>query len=426
MRKLGFLAFLFACGALAEVRVLTLRQAISLALRQNPDLALAHLDEDKAEQAIRLARDPFVPKIVIGSGAAYSSGFPMSIEGATPSIFQARAISDVFNRQQSYRIASAKEGRRGVALDVAGKRDDIAFRTAELFLDAERDNRQAEAARRQIETLQRIAGTIAARVTEGRELPIETKKAALNLAKARYREQAIETERSSVELTLASILGLDPADQIRIAQEERATPQLPASEEEAVRSALERSKELKALESRLIAKGFDIRAERAARLPRLDLVAQYGLLARFNNYEDFFRKFERHNGQLGISFQIPIWNGPGPDAAARQAEAESAQIRIQIQNTRARITSDTRRRFQEVRQVEAAFEVARLDLDVTRDQLSVLLAQMQEGRAGLRQVEEARFAESEKWIAFYDSVAAVEKARLNILRQAGILASLMQ
>ncbi|MDQ1471182.1 MAG: outer membrane protein, partial [Bryobacterales bacterium] len=59
-------------------------------------------------------------------------------------------------------------------------------------------------------------------------------------------------------------------------------------------------------------------------------------------------------------------------------------------------------------------------------QLSVLLAQMNEGRAGLRQVEEARFNEDEKWIAFYDAQFSSEKARLNVLKHTGELTAALR
>src|SRR5215472_1511745 len=71
------------CGAArADVIPMTLRQAVDTALKQNPDVTLARLDEQKARMAVRVARDPFVPRIIVGSGLAYSNGFPMSIEGA--------------------------------------------------------------------------------------------------------------------------------------------------------------------------------------------------------------------------------------------------------------------------------------------------------------------------------------------------------
>ena len=74
-----------------------------------------------------------------------------------------------------------------------------------------------------------------------------------------------------------------------------------------------------------------------------------------------------------------------------------------------------------MKKAETAAEVARLDLDLAREQLSVNLAQMQEGRLGMRQVEESRIAENSKWIAFYDAQYALEKARWNTLRLTGEL-----
>src|SRR5436305_14030572 len=75
-------AVLAAWTAHAAVHQLTLRQAVAIAVKQNPDLALARLDEENARQAVRIAKDPFAPRVTVGSGLAYSNGFPMSIEGS--------------------------------------------------------------------------------------------------------------------------------------------------------------------------------------------------------------------------------------------------------------------------------------------------------------------------------------------------------
>ena len=421
MRRLAAVTLL-ASGVLgAEVHRMTLRQAVEVALKQNPEVALARLEETKAEQAVRLAQDRFVPKVYAGSGLAYSSGFPMSIEGATPSIMQAGATADVFNRSQSHRIAAARENRRGAALGTAGKQQEVAFRTAELYLEAERAARVAQVAAQRVEGLERVAASVEARVVEGRELPIESRRAALELARARHRQQVLGSECAYLEGALAEVLGLLPGDRVQAAGEEREPPETPASEQEAVQAALANSQEIRRLESQMLAKGLDIRAERAARLPRFDLVAQYAVLGRFNNYEDFFRKFQRHNVQLGVSIQVPLWTGPGVKAAITQAESEAAQLRLRVQAARRQITTETSRLHREVQQAESARELARLDLDVAREQVSLLLAQYEEGRASLRQLEEARSAEAEKWMAFYGAAAGLEKARLNLLRQAGTL-----
>src|ERR1035441_1217457 len=126
------------CLLRAEVRPMTLRQAVETALKQNPDLALSRLEAESARQAVRVAKDPFPPRLSVGSGLAYSDGFPMSIEGSAPSIVQARAIQDLFNRPQSFAVAQAKEQVRGAAFDVAGKRDEVAYRTASFYRSEER------------------------------------------------------------------------------------------------------------------------------------------------------------------------------------------------------------------------------------------------------------------------------------------------
>jgi outer membrane protein TolC len=421
MRRFALLLFWGLCACAAEVRTLTLREAVDLALKQNPDLLLARLDQQKAEETVRLARDPFIPKVFVGSGLAYSNGFPMSIEGATPSILQARAVADVFNRPQSYRVAAAKETRHSAALDAAARQDEIAYRTAELFLEAQKAARMAEAARSEVKSLEEVLETVRARVAEGRELPIESRKAELNLARARYRLQVLEGNTRADRNSLGAVLGLEAADQIQPADAETPAPALPDSADAAVQSALANSNELRALQSKLLAKGLDIRAAHAAKLPTFDLVAQYALLAKFNNYAEYFNKFQRNNGQLGVSFQVPLLAGPGAAAAGALAETEAAELRIQFRNTRRRIESDTRQACQDLQQAEAARNLARLDLEVAREQVTLLLAQTQEGRAALRQLEEARVAETDRWIAFYDAGAGLDKARLNVLRQTGEL-----
>ncbi|MCC7175785.1 MAG: TolC family protein [Bryobacterales bacterium] len=421
MLRNGYVLVLAACAASGQVRTLTLKEAVELASARNPEVAMARLDERKAEQAVRVARDPFAPKLTAGSGLAYSSGIPMSVGGATPSIVQAQASQFVWNRQQSHLVAQAREDARGAAIGTAARRDEVVRRTAVAYLDAERAARLAETARKQVESLERIAQTVTVRVSEGRELPVEAKRASLSLARARQRLESLEADREYAESLLGVLAGLDAGQRIRVALEERAPAPLPPGEDAAAASALSASTEVRRLESELAAKGFEIQAQKAAKLPRVDLVAQYALLGKFNNYEDFFRKFQRHNTQIGVSFQVPLFTGPAVDAQRFQAESDAARLRLELQAVRNRIAVDARRLYQQVRQAESAREVARLDLELARDQVSLLLARMEEGRASLGQVEEGRVAENEKWLALIDAAYALETARVNLLAHTGDL-----
>jgi outer membrane protein TolC len=418
----AFLLSIAVCLRLhAEVHPMTLREAVGRAVTQNPDITLARLDEENARHGVQVAKDPFTPRITVGSGLAYSNGFPMSIEGSAPSIVQAHANQFLFNRQQSYAVAQAKEQVRGAGIDVASKRDEVAYRTASLYLDAERAARVLTLARKDTDSLQTVLAAIQAQVKEGRALPLAEKQAALHLARARQLAESLDDDQANAETQLAIAAGLSADDRVRPVDAQRPAPPLPESEEHAVQAALESNKDLRKLQSQIAVKGLEMRGEKAARLPRVDLVAQYGLFAKFNHYEEYFQTFKRNNGQIGLSFQVPVFSGPGIKAQMAQSQTEITHLKVQLTSARNQISADLQQSFREVRKAAMASEVARLDLEVAREQLSVDLAQMQEGRLTLRQVEEARMAENAKWIAFYDAQYAVEKARWGVLRLTGDL-----
>jgi len=421
MSKSALLLILSACLLRAEVHPMTLRQAVETALKQNPDITLARLDEVKARQGVLVARDPFTPRLVIGSGMAYSNGFPMSIQGSAPSVVQANVVADVFNRQQSMAVAQAKEDARGAALAVTGKRDEVVFRTASLYLDAERAGRLREFAGKQADSLRRVLETVETQVQEGRALPLAGKTSAANLAHARQAAELLDDDVATSETALALALGFSAEDRVHPVAEQRATPALPKSEEEAIAAALDANKDLRRMESQIASKELEKRGVKAQRLPRVDLVAQYALLAKFNNYAEFFQKYQQNNEQIGMSFQFPFAVGPGVGAQVAQVESDIAHLRVDLNNARNRLRNDIEQAFRNVHKSETAAEVARLDLDVAREQLSVDLAQMQEGRVTLRQVEEARVAENDKWMAFYDAQYGVERARWSVLRLTGDL-----
>ena len=409
----------------AEVHVVSLRDAIDLALKQNPDIVLSRIDEKKAGLFVRIAKDPFVPKIVAGSGLAYSTGYPMSIEGSAPSILQAKMLMSIYNPVQRNLVAQAKENVRTAIIDSGAKREDVAYRTAAMFLDVLRTGQDRAMARRQVDSYIKVAETVRLRVQEGRQLEIDAEIADFNIARARQRADALDMDTEYGEASLALVLGFGPNDRARPVDEDLPNTRGPATEDDAVESALANSKEVQRLVSQMQAKGFELRSYKSARQPIFDLVAQYGLLARYS-YEDFFGRFQRNNGQLGLSIQVPVLTGSASGAQAYRAEAEIAQMRLQVQSTRDRVTVDARKGFQDVKRAQTALEMARTDLDLTRKQITIVLAQMQEGRASLRQVEDLRALETEKWIAFYDSQNVLEKTRLALLRQTGSIIAALQ
>ncbi len=101
-------------------------------------------------------------------------------------------------------------------------------------------------------------------------------------------------------------------------------------------------------------------------------------------------------------------------------------LRTQMNQTRNRIELDTQHSYQEMHKAASARDVARLDLDYARAQVTLLLDQLAEGRTTQQRVDDARFIEQEKWIVYYDAQHALERARLDVLRQTGTLAAALR
>src|ERR1700676_1338832 len=86
---------LFPASLLAEP--ITLRHAVELALKHATGGSIARADEQHASASYRELRNNYIPQINAGAGLGWSDGFPLSLEGAAPSLFNISAQSALIN-----------------------------------------------------------------------------------------------------------------------------------------------------------------------------------------------------------------------------------------------------------------------------------------------------------------------------------------
>jgi len=140
-------------------------------------------------------------------------------------------------------------------------------------------------------------------------------------------------------------------------------------------------------------------------------------------YDQYFpsNKFQRNNAQVGFAVSLPLLVGAGRGGFMTQAYTDVQKLRIQTDELRNRITSDTRRSYEQWKKAVNIRDLARMKLDLAREDLTVKLAQNGEGRVPMRELEQARIEESNFWMQLYDSEAQVTRAKLAVLRQMGHL-----
>jgi outer membrane protein len=423
--KLAIASLFFASLVSAEVHSLTLQQALEIAARQNPEVALARLDEQRANQGINVALDPFRPKVYAGSGLAYTYGYPNSIDGNAPSLIELKTDMAIFNRPKSYEVASARETARGSQFGAQAKAEDVAYQAADLFLTASTISHEKETIAQQLPSLQKVMEAMGAAVNEGSELPLELKRAKVSLALSEERFKDSDLDLDYYQMMLAIVLGFPATDRVKPVDTDLSSTPAPPSEDEAADMALHNNRQYRQMQSAVLAKELDVRSFRAARLPEVNLVAQYALFAKYN-YVNYFQKFQRNNYQIGASITIPLLVGSASKGLALQNSTDMQKIRLQMDQTRNRIIADTRRSYEQWKKAQNIRDLSRDQLDLAREELTVLLAKHDEGQVLMSRVEQARLEESNRWIALYEAETQVTRAKLAILRETGTLLAVLR
>src|SRR5260370_18802939 len=92
----------------AKAQSVSLKRAVELALTHSTASTAAANDQQKAFAALREARNQYIPQVVVGSGLGASWGFPLSLEGAAPSLFNVNSQSALFNPALRQFVRAAK------------------------------------------------------------------------------------------------------------------------------------------------------------------------------------------------------------------------------------------------------------------------------------------------------------------------------
>jgi outer membrane protein TolC len=150
-------------------------------------------------------------------------------------------------------------------------------------------------------------------------------------------------------------------------------------------------------------------------------------LSKFNNYDEFYKKFERNNVNLGVQVTIPLVRFEDAVRLSRWRRANWNAAELDTREISARKSGlDIQQKARTVRELDATREVARLDLKLAQETLQVAQSKFDDGRLTLRDIERARLDESDKWVAFLDADFARQQGQLSLLQATGQLAKVFQ
>jgi len=407
-----------------NTRKLTLKEAVSLAVGNSRDLALARLQYGSVQREASLLGSAFRPNLYTGSGLAYTSGFPLLAGGGAPAVFSLSYNQQIFNPPLKGDQRAAQQRAEGQRFSMEGVRDAVMVRAALGYLELAKVRHALELMRSERLSASHILDATRDRAGSGRELPIEVTRAQLTSAKIEQRIAEMEDRDDALSGELRDMMGLPDDQAIEVSSDDFPAAAVDATQE-LVAKAMANNVELKQAETEKRAREEKLKGERGGYWPTFSLIGQYNVLSRFNNYTDFFNKFQRNNVIFGMEVQVPIFASRTTSAVAF-ARADLNAANLALEKKRSELSLDVRRKARQVREGDLAGEVARLELQIAQESVRVLQAQFDQGRGSLKDLEAAHLEENDKWLAYLDANYARQQAQLDLLQTTGQLSTALQ
>ena len=405
----------------AMAEPLPLKRAVELALNHATATEIAAADERHALASYREGRDAYIPQAIFGAGLGKSWGYPLSLEGSAPSIFNFNSQSALFNPSLRQFIKAARSEWQATTLQSKDRRNEVIQDTVMSYLELNMWEQRMSRLQEEESSATKLEEAVTERVKEGVESPLERTKARLAAARVRMRIAQAESSADVLREHLAKLTGL-PRRYIEPVPD--SWPAFPTVNQDSAltKQAEDNSPVVQAAEERARAQYLKAQGEHKAFLPSIDFAAQYARLSTYNNYDQFFQphSFRANNATVGVAIRFPVFNA-SQRARADAADADAVRAKRQVEAARNQVSEETLKLQRNVHQLEAAQEVAQLELEVASANLDALQTRVDAGTATVRDLGDSRAQVSERFITLQDTTFELQRVRIGLLRSTGDL-----
>jgi outer membrane protein TolC len=398
-----------------------MRRAVELALVHSTTANSADADVQRAAASYRELRQNYIPQITVGSGLGKSWGFPLSLEGAAPSLVNVNASSPLYNPAFREALHAAQADQKSVQLQSKDQRNQVIQDTAVTYAELNKWEQRIVRLQQESEAANKFEEAVAERVKEGVDSPVERTRAQLNTARIKLRMAEAQGSADVLREHLAKLTGLDASTIETISD---SIPKFPAVQpaDDLAKKAGDSSPVVESAVEHARAQYLRAKAEHKAFWPTADFATQYARLARYNNYDQFFKTFQPDNATIGVVLRLPLLNF-SQRAHAQAADAEALKAKKQAEAAKNQVSEETLRLQRSVQQLQAAQEVAQLEYEISKSNLEAVRTRADAGTANFHDLDLARTELDEHFSTLQDTNFELERTRIALLRQTGELES---
>jgi outer membrane protein TolC len=409
------IATLLATGG-ARAQGVSFYTVVDLALRNSNQVRISAADVQHAEAAVMESVDAYKPAISVGSSLGYSYGFPVG----QPSVYDVAAQSLAYSFSQPDYIRGARAALVSAQMQLKDTRQQVILDSALDYIQLATLNQQMTALDEENGFAHKLVEIETERVDAGLDSKVELTQARLTGAQIALRRLHLMDQAELVKVRLAHLTGLKPAD---LVSESQTIPSAPETTE---LIGIDDNIGVKAAYASARSKLYVARGDsRQNNHPTFGFGLEYNRYSKFNNYNEYYLRFQHNNFNVGIQITLPLFDATRA-ARAKGTSAEAAHASAQADQLRDQTNEQVLQLQKNIAELNAQEQVAELQNELSQDQLDVITTQLQAGgttpggTAPLPKDEQgAHIRERTHFVDMLETRFELTQARLSLLRSLG-------
>ncbi|GGH12231.1 hypothetical protein GCM10011586_31340 [Silvibacterium dinghuense] len=408
-----------AASAHAQV---SLSSVVDLALRNSTQIRIAQANVQHAAAGLSESKDVYLPSFVLGSSLGYSYGFPVG----QPSVYNLAAQSLLYSFSQPDYIRSARAALESAQLSLKDDQEQVALDTATAYIQLDNDLQQLQALDQEKQFSESLVSIEQQRVEAGVDGRTELTRAELTSAQVDQKHLHLEDDAEEMRQKISHLTGIPATglttDRASVPAEPNFTDaptdgQITSNS--GIRAAYENAKS-----KTLLSFGDEKQNYR----PQFGFGLEYNRYAEFNNYNEYYLRFQHNNFDVGVQITFPIFDA-SRRAKARESAAEATRAHVEADQAKQKVSEQVLVLNHAIRELKVQRRVAQLQSDLAQEQLATTEAQLQgtnTGTGGGQQVTPkdaalAHIDERERYQGALDAQMQLIHSELSLMRSLGEL-----
>jgi outer membrane protein TolC len=351
----------------------------------------------------------------------YTYGFPVG----QPSVYNVNSNSLLYSFSQPYYIRAAREALNSAELNLKDNEEQVALDTALAYIQLDSETRQLAALEEEKGYAERLATIERDRLLAGVDSRIEVTRAELTAAQVEARRMHLEDDASQLRQKLAHLTGLPGTSFATVSKSIPASPEF-APDESIENSVSEKNAGIQAAyanakSKRLTSSGDEKQNYR----PSFALGAEYNRYSEFNNYQQYYLRFQHNNFDIGVQITFPIFDA-SRRAKARESAAEARRAGAEADQTKFQTAEQAYSLRHSMKEMAVQERIAQLRSQLAQEQLEAIRTELQNGSGSAngppvtpKDEQQAHIQERERYVDALDATFSMIKTELMLMRSMG-------